>query len=222
MYGNIWIYKKILFTLRCVSQYKGTQYNTETKSKMQFELKHIIRRIGLAVLTSLLILPTASAQRTQSGQSSLRASLLFNGLSVGAEAFYEQYTLGGYWTVGACGNHYMAGISTGDTLDYVHALAEGGYLFRLAGTRSRSLSLYSGGGLLAGVEVLDPLSALPGYIVFPSSKYAFLYGLYAQAAVEWFISRKLAVVLEASAPVTFGSGVSVMNWNLGIGVKLNL
>ena len=208
--------------MRCVLRYKGTQYNTVTKAKMQFELKHIIRRIGLAVLTSLLILPTASAQRTQSGQSSLRASLLFNGLSVGAEAFYEQYTLGGYWTVGASGNHYMAGLSTGDTLDYIHALAEGGYLFRLAGTRSRSLSFYTGGGLLAGVEVLDPLSALPGHIVFPSSKYAFLYGMYAQAAVEWFISRRLAIVLEASAPVTFGSGVSVVNWNVGMGVKLNL
>ena len=208
--------------MRCVLRYKGTQYNTVTKAKMQFELKHIIRRIGLAVLTSLLILPTASAQRTQSGQSSLRASLLFNGLSVGAEAFYEQYTLGGYWTVGASGNHYMAGLSTGDTLDYIHALAEGGYLFRLAGTRSRSLSFYTGGGLLAGVEVLDPLSALPGHIVFPSSKYAFLYGMYAQAAVEWFISRRLAIVLEASAPVTFGSGVSVVYWNVGMGVKLNL
>ena len=222
MYGNIWIYKKFLFTLCCASRYKGTQYNTETKAKMQFELRHIIRRIGLAVLTSLLILPTASAQRTQSGQSSLRASLLFNGLSVGAEAFYEQYTLGGYWTVGASGNHYMAGLSTGDTLDYVHAVAEGGYLFRLAGTRSRGLSLYSGGGILAGVEVIDPLSALPGHIVLSSAKYAFLYGLYAQAALEWFLSRRLALFLEASAPVTFGSGVSAINWNVGIGVKLNL
>ena len=185
-------------------------------------LNYISRRIGLLVLTSLLIFQTASAQRTQSGQSSLRVSSLYNGLSVGAEAFYEQYALGGYWTVGASGNHYMAALSTGNTLDYIHALAEGGYLFRIAGTRSRSLSLYAGSGILAGIEILDPLSSLPGYLVLTQHRYSFLYGLYGQGALEWFLSGRFALVLQASAPLTFGSGVSAFSGNVGIGMKLNL
>lgn len=209
--------------LLCAVFHNTKERNTTPKrGKMTNELKHIIRCIGLAVLTSLLFLPTASAQRTQSGQSSLRASLLYNGLSVGAEAFYEQYTLGGYWTVGGSGNHYMAGLSSGNTLDYLHALAQGGYMFRLAGTRSRNLSFYTGGGVLAGVEVLDPLASLPGHIILPNAKYAFLYGLYGQAAVELFVSGRLAIALTASAPASFGSGVAVVNWNVGVGMKLNL
>ena len=107
-------------------------------------------------------------------------------------------------------------------MDYVHALAEGGYLFRLAGTRSRSLSLYAGGGVLIGVEALDPFSSLPGNIVLGRAKYSFLYGVYAQGAMEWFVGRKLAVMLQASAPVTIGSAIGWMHWSVGLGLKLNL
>lgn len=185
-------------------------------------LNNIFRRIGLLVLTSLLIFQTASAQRTQSGQSSLRVSSLYNGLSAGAEAFYEQYTLSGYWTVGAQGNHYRAGLSTGDTLDYIHALAEGGYLFRLTGARNRSFSFYAGGGILAGIEILDPLSSLPGYITLSSKRYSFLYGLYPEIVLEWFLSTRFALTLQASAPVTFGSGISAIHGNIGLGMKFNL
>lgn len=107
-------------------------------------------------------------------------------------------------------------------MDYVHALAVGGYLFRLAGTRSRSLSLYAGGGVLTGLEALDPFTSLPGNIVLGRTKYSFLYGVYAQGAMEWFVGRKLAVVLQASTPVTIGSAIGWMHWSIGLGLKLNL
>lgn len=178
--------------------------------------------IALSVLASLLVIQTASAQRTQSGQSSLQVSSLYNGLSAGAEVFYEQYTLSGYWQAGVSGNLYKALLSTGDTLDYLHALAQGGYLFRLAGTRSRSLSLYAGGGILAGVEMLDPLSTLPSHITLSQAQNAFIYGMYAQGALEWFVARKVALLLRASAPVTFGSGIRTLGGNIGLGVKINL
>lgn len=209
----------IYFALCFTTQRRVMQHRNEAKMAV---LNNIFRRIGLLVLTSLLIFQTASAQRTQSGQSSLRVSSLYNGLSAGAEAFYEQYTLSGYWTVGAQGNHYRAGLSTGDTLDYIHALAEGGYLFRLAGARNRSFSFYAGGGVLAGIEILDPLSSLPGYITLSSKRYSFLYGLYPEIVLEWFLSTRFALTLQASAPVTFGSGISAIHGNIGLGMKFNL
>lgn len=189
---------------------------------MQYEMKVKTAHIALTFLASLLVIHTASAQRTQSGQPSLRVSSLYNGLSVGAEAFYEQYSLSGYWQTGVSGNHYNAELSTGDRLDYLHLLAQGGYLWRLAGTRSRSLSLYAGGGILAGVELLDPWSTLPGHIVLSQKKTSFLYGMYAQGMLEWFVARKVALLLQASAPVTFGSGIRTLNGNIGLGVKINL
>ena len=185
-------------------------------------MKVKIAHIGLTILTSLLFMSTASAQRTQSGQPSLRVSSLYNGLSVGAEAFYEQYTLTGYWQSGVSGNLYKASLSSGDTLDYLHVLAQGGYLFRLAGTRSRSLSLYAGGGALAGVELLDPFNSLPGHIALSQKPATFIYGVYAHGVLEWFVARKFAILLQASSPVTFGSGIRTLNGNIGLGLKLNL
>ena len=178
--------------------------------------------IFLILLTSLLYCTTASAQRTMSGQPSLRVSSLYNGLFVGAEAFYEQYTLSGYWQTGVSGNLYKAKLSSGDTLDYLHVIAEGGFLFRLAGTRSRSLNLYAGGGALAGVEMLDPFNFLPEHIALSQKQTAFIYGVYAQGVLEWFVARKFAILLQASSPITFGSSIRIVNGNVGIGLKLNL
>ena len=178
--------------------------------------------IFLILLTSLLYCTTASAQRTMSGQPSLRVSLLYNGLSVSAGAFYEQYTLTGFWQTGVQGNLYKTKLSTGDALDYIHALAQGGYLFRLTGTRSRSLSLYAGGGAQVGIEVLDVWRRLPYYLDLGKSRYAFIYGLYGTAVLEWFVSPRWAVILQSGAPVTFGSAVGAFHWNAGIGLKWNL
>lgn len=189
------------------------------------------------MLITLAFSATASAQRTMSGQPSLRVSALYNGQSAGAEAFFEQYTLSGYWQAGVQGNLYRVGLVAADgnggrntsgpdgnglQMDYAHVLAQGGYLFRLTGTRSRSLSLYAGGGVLAGAEVLDPWRALPGNVDLSRERYAFVYGAYGSAVLEWFFGRKVAVLLQAGAPLTFGSAVTVVRWNVGLGLKWNL
>ncbi len=189
------------------------------------------------MLVTLAFSATASAQRTMSGQPSLRVSALYNGQSAGAEAFFEQYTLSGYWQAGVQGNLYRVGLVAADgnggrntsgpdgnglQMDYAHVLAQGGYLFRLTGTRSRSLSLYAGGGVLAGAEVLDPWRALPGNVDLSRERYAFVYGAYGSAVLEWFFGRKVAVLLQAGAPLTFGSAVTVVRWNVGLGLKWNL
>jgi len=178
--------------------------------------------IVLTVLTSLLLHTSASAQRTMSGQPSLRVSSLYNGRSVGAEAFYEQYTMNGYWLAGVQGNLYKANLSSGHQLDYMHALVQGGYSFRIAGTRSRSLNVYACAGVHAGVEVLDVWQSLPSYISLGKGRYAFIYGINGAGLLEWFVGKRFALLLEAGAPVTFGSAAGAINWNVGLGLKWNL
>lgn len=108
---------------------------------MRFRVQNTILFLSLALLSF-----PASAQRTMSGQSSLCISALYNGSSVCADVFYEQYTLGGFWQAGLEGKLYHARISTGDTLDYIHTVASSGYMCRVAGTRNRLLNLYMGAG----------------------------------------------------------------------------
>ena len=177
---------------------------------------------ALTILTSLLFFQTASAQRTQSYQSSLRVSSLYNGTSVGAEAFYEMYTLNGYWQAGLQGSQYRGLLSNGNSLEYMHALAQGGYLFRLVGTRSRSLSLYGGAGVQLGVEILDVWHRLPRYMDIDRSRYGFIYGLYGSAVLEWFVAKRFAILLQGQVPVSFGSAMGAVRWNAGIGLKWNL
>ena len=64
----------------------------------------IISKIWRAVLVGALLVfacKTASAQRTISGQPTLALSAYYTGSFVGAEAFFQQYTLGGFWEAGA-------------------------------------------------------------------------------------------------------------------------
>lgn len=58
----------------------------------------------ILLLTLLLTIQPASAQRTMSGQFSLAVSAHYNGSFLGAEAFLSQYTLIGFWEAGVGGD----------------------------------------------------------------------------------------------------------------------
>lgn len=172
----------------------------------------------LFILTRITTLP-ASAQRTMSGQSSLTVSGVYTGTSAGVEAFYSQYTLGGFWEVGLMGCDYLTTLSTGHILRYDDAIVAGGYMFRLAGTRSRGFNLYTGAGAFAGVEVLDPLRRIPSYIDLGHAHIGFQYGIYAQAMTEIFLAKRLTLVVNGRLPVNFSSPVKNIHWQAGIGLK---
>ena len=163
----------------------------------------------------------ASAQRTMSGRSSLRVSSLFNGRSVCAEAFYERYTLGGYWDAGVSTDNFVlpAGNLSVKVADFS---AAGGYMQRLAATRSRSLNLYVGGGILAGTELVDPRNEIPDYISSGAKEIDFIYGLYTRACAEWFLGRHVGMVFHGGLPLVFNSYGSVLRWNVGAGIKVVL
>ena len=185
----------------------------------------IISKIGRAVLVGALLVfacNTASAQRTISGQPTLALSAYYTGSFVGAEAFFQQYTLGGFWEAGAFATPYLHPLSSGDILDNWHIAASGGYLWRLAATRSRSCNWYAGAGAYVGIEWLDPFGKLPGYIDLGVADIRFLYGVYAKTVLEVFLSPRFAMLIQGAAPVNFSSVTGYINWQAGLGVKIML
>lgn len=164
----------------------------------------------------------ASAQRTISGQSALGLSARYNGTSVGAEAFYSQYTLNGYWNVGITGDLYATPLSTGDKMSYMDVAAAGGYMFRLVGTRNRAFNLYAGVGVFAGVEWIDPASRLPKHIVTGLPTVQFLYGVYMRMGVECFLGTRVALTLSGVLPVNFSSKITMLHYGGEAGIKILL
>ena len=95
-------------------------------------------------------------------------------------------------------------------------------MHRLADTRRRSVNLYGGGGMFMGAEVLDPMSRLPKDTVLGIGKTAFMYGVYARLSAEFFIVEKVAVMAGAFVPLNFSSGIRMLNYDFGLGLKVML
>ena len=185
----------------------------------------IISKALGATLTGILLLfacKPASAQRTVSGQPTLALSAHYTGTSVGAEAFFQQYTLGGFWEAGASFLPFIQPLSSGDGLYTCHIAATGGYLWRLAATRSRSCNWYAGAGALTGIEWLDPFHQLPDYLDLGISEIRFLYGVYAKTVLELFLSPRFAVLALGAVPVNFSSVNGYVHWQAGLGLKFML
>lgn len=179
--------------------------------------------VNTIVFLSLALLSfPASAQRTMSGQPSLHVSVLYNGPSVCAEAFFSQYTLEGYWQAGVEGKAYNVPVSTGGRLDYIHTVVSSGYMYRVAGTRNRLLNYYMGGRVFAGIELTDPWYTLPDYLSTGLPRVSFLYGLSPRIDLEIFFSRHCAFLLSAGIPINFSSGISWIHYEAGLGFKIVL
>ena len=176
----------------------------------------------ILLLTLLLTIQPASAQRTMSGQFSLAVSAHYNGSFLGAEAFLSQYTLIGFWEAGVGGDAFTAPLSNGLRLEYADVAARGGYLFRLVGTRNRALNLYAGGGALVGIEAIDPRMRIPSYYDLGLPSIGFLYGLYAKSQAEVFIGRKVALTLGGGLSVNFSSRISHLHPDAELGIKILL
>ena len=184
-------------------------------------MKKIVRYFACFAVIGMMMgkAEQASAQRTASGQNSLAISALLHGKSVGAEAFFQQYTLNGYWEAGLYGADFSAPLSIGGDLRYWDLLAKGGYQFRVAATRGRGVNWHLGGGILTGIEYLDPLRALPSYYDLGRNKVSFQYGLYARTVLEIFLGMRVAILLSGELPVSFGTCVSHFHPNAGLGLK---
>lgn len=164
----------------------------------------------------------AQAQRTMKGQSVLGAEASYNGMSAGIAADYSQYTLNGFWYVGVCGNDYYGWYAPEKQIRYDHLSAFGGYLLRLAGTRSRSVNLYGGGEAFIGAELTDPFGELPDQFRAGIEHYRFLYGVALKILAEFFVSSGFAFTIFGSVPINFSSDNSNFNFNVGAGFRIML
>ena len=117
---------------------------------------------------------------------------------------------------------YATLASSAISISSLNVVAEGDYLFRLVGTRSRSVSLYGGAGAFIGYEAVDPLHRIPGTIQTNLSKGYFLYGLQAKLMAEFFVSRTVALTVDGCVPVNFSSPLRRFHFDVGVGVKIML
>ena len=174
------------------------------------------------VVTATLCCLSASAQRTMSGQSSLCLQSSWTGSSFGAEAFFSQYTLGGFWEAGLSAKQYKKDTSAGVDINSLNIAASGNYLFRLVGTRSRSINLYGGAGAFLGYEAIDPMHKMPSTIQTNLKNGYFLYGLQAKLVAEFFISKSFAFTLNGCVPINFSSPMGWFHYDIGLGMKVML
>lgn len=183
-------------------------------------------KVIVAVATALLWCGSeASAQRTMSSQELLTAHYTypFSGRGdFGLDVSFGKYLLASYWNAGILGNLYSQKVNNENSMQYAHLAAYGEWLYRVIGTRSRSINLYVGGGAFLGYEAYDPFKKLPSYINTGLGSGAFLYGIHAKAEAEFFIAKKLAVVLSGRFPINFSSPLSNLNVNLMAGLRLNI
>ena len=157
-----------------------------------------------------------------SGQSSLCLQSSWTGSSFGAEAFFSQYTLSGFWETGLSAKQYKKGTSAGVDISSLNIAASGNYLFRLVGTRSRSVNLYGGAGAFLGYEAIDPMHRLPSTIQTNLKNGYFLYGLQAKLVAEFFISKSFAFTLNGCVPINFSSPMGWFHYDIGLGMKVML
>ena len=181
-----------------------------------------MKRFSLVVGLVIISCASASAQRTMVGQNAVRLACLRTDSAFGAEAFFSRYTLLGYWEVGVSGRDYARMTTADVSLNYMNVAAEGDYLFRLAGSRNRALSLYGGGGVFLGYEAIDPAGNLPHNITTSLASGYFLYGIAAKLTAEVFISPRVALDFSGSVPLNFNSPLGIFHWDAGIGLKMML
>lgn len=167
----------------------------------------------------------ANGQRTMRYQNTLTAQLsapYAENPDIGGCIGYGQYTLNGYWFTGvqSVGRRQPEGkysfIQTQTLRLY------GQYMHRLIADRKRIFNLYCGGGPFIGYEFYDPFKRLPSHIQKSSADSTFIYGISGSIEAEIFIMKKLAIVICANVPLTFGSETSWLRGNSTAGVRINL
>ena len=182
----------------------------------------------IAVLTVALMACaplSAMAQRTMKGQHAggAEATGCIPRLGdLGLCLNYSQYLLNAYWQVAAYtgNNHIMT--SNGIPMEFIDCTIEGGYMHRLVSTRSRSLSLYAGGGAFIGYEFYDPRKDLPANIETNLPTGTFLYGLSPMIEAEFFIIKRLALTLGGCFHLTFSSPLVILRPELRLGVRFDI
>ena len=187
-----------------------------------------MRRAFLISLLLLLLLPLGvRAQRTSSGEQLLALTAGSTLSHWGGELLYGQYLLRGCWIAGAAfHDRTERDAPSGETVHYPRLETRGGYLYRLAADYSRRLNLYVGGDAFVGVEMLDLFRTLSETTLRSLhggglNDYQFIYGAAPRIELELFVLPSHALTSGARVPLTFGSPLPLIGWELTAGVRIN-
>lgn len=186
------------------------------------------------IIVALLVFTAASsfAQRTVIGQSFVAGDF---GMSVNPNivkerewpnkvfvfnAEYGHYTRLGYWGVGVGMANQLKKLTDYNlNLPYSDVSAYGQYMFRIAGTRSRGVNLYGGGGAGLGLQIMDMGNYCKDYeFTITKKEYSggetktvtktlssgdifFLLHIFGNLEGEFFFAPKVAFVLRATVGV---------------------
>ena len=189
------------------------------------EILGSIRSILIASIVLFSSSQIASAQRTMKGQYHLAAEAAFAAdprVPAGAEISFGAYLLDSYVIGWINVTPDYVTLPTSHQLEYIPINVGADYMYRVAATRARSVNLYVGGGVFLGWELYDPFRRLPSYIDTGFGNGAFIYGVSASIASEFFITRTVALTLESRMPVSISSKTEILKLHLKAGIKLNI
>ncbi len=198
-------------------------------------LSHRLALIAAALLLTTVSLP-AGAQRTM--RSQWYATVLGTATlspSAGSHPGFGieagRYTVSGRWAGGIrciVPARNAAGSFT----------VSGAWLYRIAATRSRSLSLYGGAGAFLGIDFDDAIGAVKEVISddtasgsssswtkeeaeAASPHSGFTYGVEPSLEAELFITRKVALVGAVSLPVRLATRQETLSLRGSAGIRIN-
>ena len=189
------------------------------------EIRGFIRSILIACIVLLSSSQIVSAQRTMKGQYHLAAEAAFAAdprVPAGAEISFGAYLLDSYVIGWINVTPDYVTLPTSHQLEYIPINVGADYMYRVAATRARSVNLYVGGGVFLGWELYDPFRRLPSYIDTGFGNGAFIYGVSASIASEFFITRTVALTLESRMPVSISSKTEILKLHLKAGIKVNI
>lgn len=189
------------------------------------EIRGCIRSVLIACIVLFSSSQVVSAQRTMKGQLHIGAHASLSAdprIPIGGELSFGSYLLDSYMTGWINVTPDFITLPTTHQLGYIPINVGAEYMYRVAATRSRSVNLYVGGGVFLGWELYDPFKRLPSYIDTGFGNGAFIYGVSASIASEFFITRTVALTLESRMPVSISSKTEILKLHLKAGIKVNI
>lgn len=167
------------------------------------------KRLSIQVICGFLcLMPIAAfAQRTTGGQGMITIE---GGFPHTACLSYGMYLPSSMWEAGAALQLRTATLANGEQQPYLPSYAFGNWIYRLAGTSSRSFNIYAGAGAFLGWEFPSHVKALSvSEAQNGSGSGTFLYGINAKVQAEIFFSKRFALIISGNAPVNFSSTYSL-------------
>lgn len=178
-------------------------------------------------ISLFLFCMSAHAQRTAYGERMLSVKGAWTISSLGGELQYGQYLMNGFWFGGLnLSNRVEKDEPTSERVHFPRLQLNGGYMFRLFGSRTRAINIYGGGDAFIGVEMFDFWKILTSptrlsFLETGFSEYRFIYGVAPRAEAEFFVFPSVALLVNARIPICFNTKFEILGWELGGGVKIN-